>query len=279
MEFYHVVLNGQIRPAVEAQVPLMSPALFSSFGVYETVEVVQGVGFHLEDHLTRMVESAAMIEMELPYSVADMVSWAKLLIREAELDACRLRVVVLGATQADEEVLVAMVPQPLPRISAEEYEQGAQAVTFAGSRSLPRCKSLNTLVNYLSLRQAERSGAREAILCDSGEMTEGSRSNIFAVHKGRVITPPSDRVLDGITRDIVIRLAGEIGLSVVEGPLPVSAVRGFDEFFVTSTSMHVMPIVAINGEKVGSGFVGPVTQQLGDLFERYHGEYIVRERG
>jgi len=279
MGFYHVVLNGEIRPVGEAQVPLLSPALFSSFGVYETIEVVQGVGFHLEDHLVRMVESAAMIEMELPYSVKEMASWAETLIRETELEECRLRVVVLGATQSDERVLVAMVPQPRRHFAPEEYENGVQAVTFCGSRALPKCKSLNTLVNYLAQRQADRSGTREAILCSSGGMTEGSRSNIFAVDDGNLVTPPAEHVLAGITRDIVIRLADEIGVPVVEQILPMARIGELNEFFVTSTSMHVMPVVSIDGQPVGQGQVGPITRRLSVRFEDYHQSWVCRAKG
>ena len=278
MGFYHAVLNGKIRPVAEAQVPLLSPALFSSFGVYETIEVVRGVGFHLEEHLVRMVESAAMIEMELPYGVEEMAGWAQTLIGETEVEECRLRVVVLGATQSDERVLVAMVPQPLLHFPPEEYENGTQAVIFSGSRALPKCKSLNTLVNYLAQRQAARSGARESILCSSGEMTEGSRSNIFAVKGDRLITPPAGQILAGITRDIVIRLTDDMGVQVVEEILPVSEIEDYDEFFVTSTSMHVMPIISIDGRVVGAGQVGPVTRGLGDRFEEYHLAYVDRGR-
>lgn len=270
MEFYHVVLNGEIRPIGEAHVPLMSPALFSSFGVYETIEVVHGVAFHLEDHLARMIESTSMIEMDLPYRVEEMVTWARRLIREKGISDCRLRVVVLGASQPGEEVLVAMVPQPTLTFPRDEYIKGAQAICFSGQRAFPMCKSLNTLVNYLAQRQAARLGAREAILCSSGTMTEGSRSNIFAVHGGAVTTPPAAHVLAGITRDIVIRLAGELGIPVAEGALTVRELEDYDEFFVTSTSMHIMPIVAVDGRPIGSGNVGPVTAGLGARFEEYH---------
>jgi branched-chain amino acid aminotransferase len=275
MEFEHVILNGQLRPATEAKVSLFSPALFSSFGVYESVEVVRGVPFHLQDHLLRLAESAEMIELGLPYSTYDIVGWVSRLILENGNQDCLLRIIALGVTQTEEEALVAILPQPLPRYPDSYYREGATVITFEGSRPLPACKSLNTLVNYLARRQAIRAGVHEAILRTSnGEMTEGSRSNIFAVRRGELLTPPSDRVLSGITRDITIRLALEAGYHASEVPLNIIDLSRFDEFFATSTSMHIIPIVRISDVPVGEGRVGPVTLDLMDRFERYHHDYI-----
>jgi branched-subunit amino acid aminotransferase/4-amino-4-deoxychorismate lyase len=275
MEFEHAILNGQIRPASEAQVSLFSPALFSSFGVYESVEVIEGVPFHLRDHLTRLAESAAMIELGLPYTAGDIAGWVNRLIQENGHRDCLLRVIVLGVIQVEDEALVALLPQPLPRYPDSSYREGAAAITFEGCRPLPACKSLNTLVNYLARRQATRVGVHEAILrASDGEITEGSRSNIFAVRRGELLTPPADRVLSGITRDIVIRLALEGGHRASEVPLNIMDLPRIDEFFVTSTSMHVVPITRIGDVWVGSGKVGSVTLDLMNRFERYHREYV-----
>jgi branched-chain amino acid aminotransferase len=278
MDFQYVILNGRTRPATEAKVSLFSPALFSSFGVYESVEVVEGVPFHLQDHLSRLAESAEMIELSLPYSTYDIASWVSQLIRENGNRDCLLRIIALGVTQAEDEALVAILPQPLPCYPDSYYSEGAAVITFAGSRALPTCKSLNTLVNYLARRQAVRAGVHEAILRTDGEMTEGSRSNIFAVCRDEIRTPPVDRVLSGITRDITVRLALEAGYRALETPLNLMDLSQFSEFFITSTSMHIIPVVRIGGAHVGEGHVGPVTLDLMDRFERYHRDYIHSRR-
>ncbi len=275
MEFEHVILNGQVRPTSEAKVSLFSPALLNSFGVYESVEVVEGIPFHLQDHLSRLAGSAEMIELSLPYSTSEIAGWISHLIPENGNRDCLLRIIALGATQAEDEALVAILPQPLPRYPDSYYREGAAAITFEGSRSLPACKSLNTLVNYLARRQAVRAGVHEAILrAGNGEMTEGSRSNIFAVRRSELLTPPSDRVLSGITRDIVIRLALAAGYRASEVPLNLKDLSRYSEFFVTSTSMHIIPIVRIGDALVGEGQVGPMTLDLMDRFERYHRDYL-----
>jgi branched-chain amino acid aminotransferase len=278
MDFEHVILNGRMRPASEANVSLFSPALFNSFGVYESVEVIESVPFHLQGHLSRLAESAEMIELSLPYSVYEIASWVGQLIPENGYQDCLLRIIALGVTQIEDEALVAILPQPLPRYPDSYYWEGAAVITFEGSRPLPACKSLNTLVNFLARRQAIRTGVHEAILRTGGEMTEGSRSNIFAVRRGEILTPPSDRVLSGITRDITIRLALEAGCRVSEVPLNLMDLSQFNEFFITSTSMHIIPIIRIGGALVGEGHVGPVTLDLMDRFEQYHRNYINRKQ-
>ena len=278
MDFEYVILNGSMRPAAEAKVSLFSPALFSSFGVYESVEVVEGVPFHLRDHLSRLAESAEMIELNLPYGVYDIASWVSQLIRKNGNQDCLLRIIALGVTQIEDEALVAVLPQPLPRYPDTYYWEGATVITFEGSRALPACKSLNTLVNYLARRQAIRAGVHEAILRTGSKMTEGSRSNIFAVRRGEILTPPSGQVLSGITRDITIRLALEAGYRVSEVPLNLMDLPHFSEFFITSTSMHIIPIVRIGDTPVGESRVGPVTLDLMDRFEQYHQDYIESRR-
>jgi branched-subunit amino acid aminotransferase/4-amino-4-deoxychorismate lyase len=278
MDFEHVVLNGRVRPASEARVSLFSPALFNSFGVYESVEVVEGVPFHLRDHLSRLVESAEMIDLGLPYSIYEIGNWVNHLIQENGHRDCQLRVIALGATHIEDEALVALLPQPLPRYPDSYYWDGAAVITFEGCRPLPACKSLNTLVNYLARRQAVRAGVHEAILRTNGEMTEGSRSNIFAVRRDEILTPPPDRVLAGITRDITIRLALDAGYSVSESPLSLMDLSHYSEFFITSTSMHIIPVVRISDALVGEGQVGPVTLDLMDRFEKYHRHYVDSKR-
>jgi D-alanine transaminase len=105
-------------------------------------------------------------------------------------------------------------------------------------------------------------------------MTEGSRSNIFAVQQGELLTPPSGLVLSGITRDILIRLAMEAGYAVRQRSLWLAELPKYDEFFITSTSMHIMPVVEIDGNPVGRGRVGHMTADLIRRFEEYHRLYV-----
>lgn len=275
MARYLVNLNGSIVSADQANISLYSPAVLYGLGVYESIEVIGGIPFHLDEHLKRLLDSAAMIDLDLPWTMAEIAQWARDLLEHLSGDYL-LRVLALDLSEGtgDKDKLVAMLPQLLPHYPAHSYHEGVRVVTYEGCRHMPNCKSLNTLVNLLARRRATRLGAHEAILCSAGKLTEGSRSNIFAVHQGEVITPPRDQVLPGITRDIVMRLADEAGYQVRERNLWLAEVDRYTEFFITSTSMHIIPVVEIDGVRIGNGRVGPVTNDLMQRFAAYHRTYF-----
>lgn len=277
MARYWVSLNGSIVSAEQARISLYSPAVLYGLGVYESIEVLDGIPFHLEEHLKRLFDSAAMLDLDLPWTMAELAQWARDLLRHLSGD-CLLRVLALELSEGAEDKLVAMLPQLLPHYPAHYYQEGVRVVTYEGCRHMPACKSLNTLVNLLARRRATRLGAHEAILCSAGRLTEGSRSNIFAVYQGEVITPPRDQVLPGITRDIVMRLADEAGYRVRERNLWLAEVDRYTECFITSTSMHIIPVVEIEGVRVGNGRVGPVTGDLMQRFATYHRTYFETQR-
>ncbi|MCS7261424.1 MAG: aminotransferase class IV, partial [Anaerolineae bacterium] len=222
-------------------------------------------------------DSAAMIDLDLPWTVEEIAQWARDLLEHLSGD-CLLRVLALELSEGREEKLIAMLPQLLPRYPALYYQEGVRVVTYEGRRHMPACKSLNTLVNVLARRRATCLGAHEAILCSAGRLTEGSRSNIFAVYQGELLTPPRDQVLPGITRDIVMRLANEAGYRVRERDLWLAEVDRYKEFFITSTSMHIIPVVEIDGVRIGDGCVGHVTSELMQRFAAYHRRYFETRR-
>ena len=273
MAFYHVGLNGQIVPAGEAQVSLLHTALLNGFGIYESIEVISGRPFHLDEHMARLADSARLIEIDLPYAPDEIGGWVRRLTQTVDED-CILRVVVLGAASEGDSVIVAILPQVLPRYPERYYRQGVRLVTYEGCRHMPACKSLSTLVNFLARRHAAHAGVHEAILSCDGQLTEGSRSNIFAVQHGELLTPPAGQVLSGITRDIVARLAGESGYPVRQRCLWLAELPKYDEFFITSTSMHIIPVVEIDNIRVNGGQVGRISAEMVRRFEDYHRRYL-----
>ena len=266
----HIIVNGRLAPHDQAHISLYSQALFSSFGVYESIRIEGGAAFHLDDHLGRLLRSAEMLELPLPYSSEDLHTWIELLIKTDQITESLLRILVFGPN-GDEECLAYVLPTPLPRYPEGFYTAGATAITFEGTRPLPQAKTLNTLVNYLALRRARRAGAHEAVLVNPEDcLTEGSRSNLFVLAGDTLMTPPASQVIAGITRDLVWKLAEARGVEVVESPIRRNDLAGIDEMFVTSTSMHVIPIVQIDDSDIGAGDVGATTRMLMADFEDYY---------
>jgi branched-subunit amino acid aminotransferase/4-amino-4-deoxychorismate lyase len=269
MIFDYIILNGDLIPLEQAHISLFNPAYFSSFGVYETVKIDQGRPFYLAEHLHRLHKSAQMIGLELGVTVETLEAWFNKLLNLDPHATWSLKILVLGAMEAAGNPIIALQPTPLPTYPDAFYERGASAVCYEGQRFKPMCKSLNTLVNTLARRAATQAGALEGLLHYDGYFTEGSRSNLFVVHKEQLLTAPATTVLSGITRDIILAVMAETDYPVVETEVIVDPQR-YDEIFISRTSMHVMPITQIEGQPVGDGQVGPLTKVAMSQFKAYY---------
>ncbi len=273
--FNHAIFNGQLMPVNQAQISVFNPAFSASFGVYESIKIDQGRPFYLQEHLRRLHQSAELINLEINVDAATLADWVRRLIQLDPAATWSLRILALGATEPTDSPIVAMQPTPLPTYAPHLYQTGAAAILYEGQRIIPACKSLNTLVNYLARRQARQTGALEGLLHHHGCLTEGARTNLFAVRHGQIITPPTAEVLSGITRDVILQVMAAAGAPVTEAPVPVD-ISLYDEFFISSTSMHVMPITSIAGQPVGNGQVGPVTQTVMAHFNAHYQDYMRR---
>jgi branched-subunit amino acid aminotransferase/4-amino-4-deoxychorismate lyase len=271
--FDYAVVNGELVPLHQVQISLFHPAYFANFGVYETVKIDRGRPFYLPDHLWRLHHSAGILGITLAADIPTLAGWFERLHQVDPQATWTLRILALGALKPQEQPLIAMQADPLPTYPAEFYQNGARAILYEGQRHLPPCKSLNTLISTLARRRATEAGALEGLLHFDGAVTEGSRSNLFAVRKGQLLTPPTSQVLSGITRELVIQVMQATPYPVVEAPLPINFSL-YEELFITSTSMHVMPLTQVNRAAIGNGQVGPITRLAMKRFNQHYQKVI-----
>lgn len=268
MTLPHVVChNGRLIAPSDAHISVFNPVIFGAFGVYESIQLYHGVIFRLDDHLQRLADSAAAIDLELPASLDTIARWTQEAIAANDCRDALIRMFALGPTpgHAPEIFIWPETPRALP---PEMYQQGVGAITFQGERALPHAKSLNTLVNHLARMSALKAGEHEGLLVDRHRcVTEGSTSNLFVVQDGVLLTAPEDDVLAGVTQLELLKLAGAMGLPAYQRPLPLAERSQWDEAFLTSTSRHVLPLVRIDGQPIGDGQPGPVTLRLREAFE------------
>lgn len=259
--------NGVLLAPTDAHISIFNPALFGAFGVYESIQLHRGRCFRLQSHLERLAESAARIELALPVTLDALAGWVEHLVAAERDDDALVRLFVLGASPGyPAELFIWLEPPRTP--SVEAPRAGVGAVTFEGERALPLAKSLNTLVNHLARAQAVAAGEHEGLLVNhAGCLTEGASSNLFVVEQGVLCTAPQEEVLAGVTQIEVLHLAAELGLPVVQRPLPLAEVARWDEAFLTSTSRHVLPLVRVDGQLIGDGLPGPLTRRLQAAFE------------
>jgi branched-subunit amino acid aminotransferase/4-amino-4-deoxychorismate lyase len=268
--------NGVFLQPSSAAVSVLNPAIYGAYGVYESLQLANGVVFAMEAHLARLAHSAQVIGLPLPAGPDVIGRWIDEVVAYEAVPDGTVRLFALGPDNGGVPSAYIWLQPPTVHPRAF-YTAGATAVTFEARRYLPEAKSLNSLASYMAQRHARANGVHEALLHHDGRLTEGSNSNLFAVIGGELLTPPATEVLSGVTRDLVVMLAQRDGLAFREAPLLLSEIGRWSESFITSTSRHVMPVTQVDGEPIGAGAVGSFTRRLHASYEEYFAAHVVRQ--
>ncbi|WP_068142087.1 D-amino acid aminotransferase [Limnochorda pilosa] len=272
-----VYLNGEFKPYDEACLSVEDRGFLFADGIYEVIYVHRGRAFRMEDHLARLQRSAAAVRLELPRPAADLEAAAGALTARNGLEA-EEATVYLELTRGSAPRQHAFPAQPRPtllmiarkahRPEPEKLERGVSVITVPDERwHWCHVKSVGLLPNVLAKQQAVESGAFEAVFVRDGRVTEGSSTNLFAVFDGVLWTHPADRwILGGVTRSVVLELAGRLEITVREEAVEASRLGRADELFLTGTTTTVLPVVRVDGRAVGSGEPGPLTRRLQEAY-------------
>ena len=273
-----VFLNGRLLPIEEAKIPVLDRGFIFGDGVYELVPVYSRVPFRLDEHLSRLERSLAETKIRSPHTRAQ---WRDIIYRLVDAqpfeDQGVYFQVTRGVAKRDHafptgaEPTVFMMANPLVTPPRELVEKGAAAVSAQDNRWL-RCdiKSISLIGNCLLRQVSAEAGAAETILFRDGRLTEASASNVFAVKRGVILTPPkSNLILPGITYDVVTELAQANGLPLESRDVTEHEVRAADELWVTSSSKEVLAIVSLDGARVGDGRPGPVFARMYQLYQEF----------
>jgi branched-chain amino acid aminotransferase len=254
-------------------------AVFEGIRCYDTK---QGPAiFRLREHMQRLINSARIYRMELPYSVDQFSSVATELVRRNNLNACYVKPIALRGYG---DVGVNPLGSPIelymacwswgaylgPDALAKGVEVGVSSWTRIAPNTLPAMSkaAANYMNSQLIRMEASFNGYAEGIALDSdGHVSEGSGMNVFLVHDGTLYTPPlSTSILPGITRDAVVTLAHDLGIPFKETVVPREMLYIVDEVFFVGTAVEITPIRSVDHIQVGKGVAGPVTRRLQEEF-------------
>lgn len=273
-----VHLNGKFLPIDQAFVPVLDRGFIFGDGVYEVIPVYSRHVFRLEEHLQRLQNSLDGIRLTNPHSNAEWTALINELIAQNEGEDQYIYFhVTRGVAKRDHAFpkdavpTVFMMSTPLTTPPRELCETGVSAVSAIDNR-WDRCdiKAIALLPNVLLRQLAIDHGAVETILFRDGVLTEGAASNIFAVENGIILAPPKDnRMLPGITYDLVLELAAANGIPLEVGKFTESRIRAADELWLTSSTKEVLPITRFDGHPVGNGKPGTVFWKMYDLYQAY----------
>ena len=275
----HVYVNGEFVARDQAKVSVFDHNFTYGDGIFEGLQAVNGSIFKLEAHIDRLYRSARYLGFEIPLSPE---AFAEAVLETARRNRLRdgyLRPIVsrgtgpMGIRNMDKlgpPTVVIVVQREATEDRRQAFEVGVSAHVVSVRRIPPECidprvKSCNYINNILAYLETKRAGADTAIMLDTqGYVAEGYGSNIFAVYKGSVLTPPLGNILEGLTRQTVMELCQALGLPLREPLMTVYDLMTADEVFESATMAELTPIVSIDGRTVGTGKVGPVTRRLHD---------------
>lgn len=279
-------LNGKLVAPEHASVSVFDHGLLYGDGVFEGIRFYNGTAFRLQAHLERLLLSARAIALDIPYHMEALKHAVLETIAAAPEQNGYLRMVVtrgpgpLGIDPSRcHSPQVFIIADRLQLVSERVRSEGAKVI-IAATRRLgadgldPRIKSLNYLNHILARMEATHAGADEAILLNSaGRIAEGSADNIFIVKKDELLTPPViEGALDGITRQVVLELAENLGIKFRETPLAPYDLFTADECFLTGTGAELIPVGRADGRVIPQ-CPGPIYQCISTAFK----ELVKRE--
>ena len=277
----NVFHNESLLPMEKVRLSPGQAGLLCGWGIFTTLRISRGEAFAYERHWRRLEKDAAITRIPMPYTAAKVRVHLHEVIRANKVtDGCARVYLVyntVGFWQSDEkqpQVDLIIYSAPLP----ERREFVRLAMREHGRHSaspLAGVKSISWLNNVWAVSEAVKEGFDEVVMLNErGEVAECTSANIFAVKDGKVLTPPlNSGCLEGVTRGILMEIAPETGVPVVEQALRPEDLYSADEVFISSTNRNLISVGEIAGQQIPSG---PVCDRINDLFAAYVDEYVTR---
>lgn len=276
--------DGKLIDWRDANIHILTHSLHYGMAVFEGVRAYktdQGPAiFRLKEHTQRLLNSAKIFQMQVPYDLQTLIDAQIAVVRENQLESCYMRPLIwigsekLGIAAKGNTIHVAIAAWPWGAYLGEDgLAKGIRVKTSSFSRhhvnvSLVRAKASGYYINsILANQEALTDGYDEALLLDTdGYVSEGSGENVFIVRNGKIYTPDLASCLDGITRDAVLTMARDSGIEVIEKRITRDEMYCADEAFFTGTAAEITPIRELDNRSIGEGKRGPITEKIQAMF-------------
>lgn len=276
MNTYYI--DGAFVPENEATLPVTDLAVVRGYAIFDFLRTYNGVPFHLEEHLDRLDRSARLVGLKVPVSRRELVDIVQETLKLNGHPEANVKLVVTGGESSDgitpvENQRLLIMVTALKVMPGEWYTDGVSVVTSQTDRVIPGAKSTNYIQAILNLQDASMRNSIEALYVNRlGFLLEGTTSNFFAFINGKLVTPPENRILPGVTRNVVLDLAGrEFSLEIRD--IHKDEIRLMDEAFLSSSNKEVVPVVKIDSVTLGDGRVGGRGRRMMELFQEYTANY------
>ncbi|NCU19232.1 D-amino-acid transaminase [Candidatus Falkowbacteria bacterium] len=273
-----VYVNGAYVPEEEAKVSVFDRGFLMADGVYEVTSVLGGKLLDFAGHARRLDRSLRELGMEMPMSEADLLAIHRELVARNDVVDGMVYLQITRGNPGDRDFAFPPVGTPLTVVLFTQSKPGLadnpQAKTGLrvisiedirwGRRDI---KTVQLLYPSMGKMMAKKAGVDDAWFVEDGFVTEGTSNNAYIVSGGKIITRNlGNDILHGITRAAVLRFAAEAQMEVEERPFTLAEAHAADEAFITSASAFVMPVVELDGQKIGAGAPGPVAKRLREIY-------------
>lgn len=272
-----VIYNGYLVDEDKATIHISDKGYFFDFSVYSSLKVVQGKVFFPQYHIDRLFESCKLIGLEHSFNKKQVLIWLKELLKANNTKDALLRMLLIGDPDGKgNEKLFMFEVGGLTFYPRQLYKEGAKVITYQGERRIPQSKTTDLLMSFLAYKEAQKQEALDAILVDrNGTMREGTRTNFFAIKNKTIYTASPDLVLEGITKKIILEIT-QVHFKIEQKGILLKDINQYDEFFITSTSMNVMPIRQINDSLIKTDFAQ--TKYVAQLFKEFYDKTVLKNK-
>ena len=270
-------LNGKVVEVSRAQIMVNDVGLLRGYGIFDFFPIRQGVPLFEEDYFNRFYRSAEMMRLMVPVDRAELRQRVVSLADINGITRGYTKLVLTGGDAADgytpgiNNLYILqhadLTPEPL------HYQEGIALLLQKYLKDQPKIKTLhyaNALIYRDELKDLK---ALDILYHDGRYIRETSRANFFMIDQNQDIYTTEEHVLSGVTRKHVLSMIKQIGLQVVQEPLPIYRITGAAECFITSTTKGILPVSRIGDFQVGNGKGGPMSRKLHEEFLRYCDEF------
>ncbi|MDX5421838.1 MAG: aminotransferase class IV [Hymenobacteraceae bacterium] len=258
-------INQEVMPLDRAFLHVSDLSIQRGYGVFEYCKVHQDHPFFLEDYLDRFYNSAALMELTIPYSRESLKLVIEELTQKNNLPVSGIKMILTGGYSATgyepEEPNLIITQQPLSMPTQEQLDRGFKIISHEYMREVPHAKTINYSIGIRLIKKIKEKGADDVLYQQQGVVSEFPRCNFFIVKQDNTIVTPAKNVLPGITRKNVLNLAAR-KFKVEEGTVTLEDIARAKEAFLTSTTKRIVPIVQLDETIIGNGKPGAVTLGL-----------------
>ena len=269
--------NGKFLTFKKVKISPYDLGILRGYGVFDVMRTRNGKPFLLGDHWERLRNSAKELNLKVPANKRNFQEIITKLLKRNGFRESVIRTVLTGGISKNgfnfegRETFYILIEkfQPLPR---ECFTKGISVITLEYLRDIPEAKITNYIAAVKKQKEKNKRRALEIIYTSKGKALEASTSNFFIIKNGKLITPKKN-ILFGITRKLVIKLAKENGFNVREKEIKTDELFSADEMFLTASNKDIVPVVKVDGKKIGNGKAGKITKDLMKIFQEFAENY------